>query len=82
MMMRLAGWRAKGVAPGDTEIAFVGVADIGKKSENFWEIGTGCQNDVEIDNGFGGKARDGGAADVFYRQREIAESSPNCLGQF
>ena len=41
-MTRLAGWRAKGLAPGDTEIAFVNVAHIGEESEGFWEIGRGC----------------------------------------
>jgi hypothetical protein len=76
-MARLAGGRAKGFAAGYAEIAFVAIADAGKKSDGFGEISRRCENYVEVDVGFGGKARNCGAADVFDSDYERAESGLN-----
>jgi hypothetical protein len=77
MVLRLAGWRAKGLATGYAEITFVDVADAAKKADGFGEICRRCENYVEVDDGFGGKARNCGAADVFDSDYQRAESGLN-----
>jgi hypothetical protein len=76
-MARLAGGRAKGFAPGYAEIALVAIANAGEKSDGFGKIIRRCENHVEVDDGFGGKARNCGAADVFDSDYERAESGLN-----
>jgi hypothetical protein len=82
VMGRLAGRRQKGFAAYDTEVTLVNIADAAKKSDGFGKFGWRCEYYVEIDDGFGGEARDRCAADVFDRYCETAECGLNSRGQF
>jgi hypothetical protein len=54
----------EGFALGDTEVALVDVAELGEALDGGGEVGGGAEEDVEVDDRFGGEVGDGGAAYV------------------
>lgn len=57
------------------------VAEIAEALDGFGKIGGQCDDDVKIDYGLRGKARHGGAADMFDADCETTKSGHRARGQ-
>src|ERR1035441_8635461 len=58
------GRAGEGFPAGDAEVCFVAVAEGGELADGCRQVGAGGDDDVDVDDGLGGQARDCGAADM------------------
>ncbi len=76
MMSRFSGGTAESLASGDAEIALMVVAN-GPQAPDCLGYRRLLDNHVEIDNGFGGKSRNGRASDMLDPQADSFEDGPH-----